>query len=238
IAFLRAHVPAGSTIVGEPADSYAYYLAADGLELNAMQAAQFQDSVLVNAFAANPALSYVLLTRIYPESTYAQWFADWNGHFPDLHWTLVAQLHDPELQLYHLADTSGNEQRASYLRLVEQAHEQGFSLTALPSYSTIDFRATLPWKGVDPRNNAPPAVQFAHGINVRSIVLPPYYPGMPPEVPPQVSAQLPPAWSGHGLLFFGTIAPWAADNAGADGVRLVFTIAQAHSRQVVELLNL
>jgi hypothetical protein len=237
IAFLQQNVPSGSTIVGEPVTSYGDFLAADGIDLHTISLANYPDSGLVGAFEANPDLGYVLLTRLYSQSNYDHWFAEWQATFPNMPWTLVAQQSDPQLALYRLPAHPGGVRLASYLVFLQADQQLGIGTKALPAAATLDVSRDIGWVGANPQNDTHPAPVFAWQATVSCIVMHPYYPGMPPAVSSQVSASLPPAWSGRSLLFLDALAPWAADQPGADGVRLIFTLNGTSYQQVVELPN-
>ena len=106
IAFLRRYVPRHSTIVGAPLASYTDYLVGDGYPLDALEATGFQPSPLVQAEQYDSHLRYALLTDLFPQSTYAGWFADWQRTYPKRSWTLVAQQAQPALQLFELSPSN------------------------------------------------------------------------------------------------------------------------------------
>ncbi len=237
--FLRAHVPPGSVIVGEPLASYAYYLSAEGIHLRPLSPADYPDSALVGAFEADPSLRYALLTGWYSQSVYDQWFAQWQATFPQLPWTLAAQEHSPDLQLYVLPPHADGYGQVSYALWLLQAKQLGLDAATLPPFSTLDFGQTLTWRSDNPGHYVQPIVRSAWNLPVSCFVMHPYYPGLDEyrDVSSQVETRIPSGWSGRSLLFFATLAPWAASQPDAQGTKLTFAIPQMGYSQVVEVLN-
>jgi hypothetical protein len=239
LAFLRAHVPAGSTIIGEPVISYGYYLAAEGIDLHTMSPADYLGSRFVGAFEAQPALTYALLTHAYSQGAYQQWFANWNATFPELPWTLEASNQNPDLQLYSLPPHGNGYGRVSYALWLPRAQQLHLKITNVPSFAALDFDQQLDWRSDNPGHYIRVQRWTAWQVPVEALILHPYYSGFNayPDVSSQVEATLPASWSGRTLLFFATLAPWAAIHPNAKGTKLIFSIAQPHYSQVVQVLN-
>lgn len=239
LALLRSHVPNGSTIVGEPVISYGYYLSAQGMHLHAISPADYPGAGLVGAFEADPSLRYALLTRIYPQSTYDQWFADWKVIFPRLPWTLVAQERDPALQLYALPPHGSGYGQVSYALWLLQTRQLKLETAQLPRYDALDFDDTTVWQSDNPGHTVQPLVRSVAGVPASSFIMHPYYPGLSayPDVSSQVEANLPPEWSGRILVFFAALAPWAASQPDAKGVTVVVSANSIGYSHVVQVLN-
>lgn len=239
LEFLRAHVPQGSVIVGEPIISYGDYLAAEGVQYRTLSAAEYPGSGLVGAYEADPSLRYALLTRLYPQSEYDQWFAQWQATFPQLPWTLVARGHDPDLQLFALPPHSDGYGQVSYALWLRQARQLGLATAALPPYSTLDFGQSLTWHSDNPGHVVQPAIRPAWDLPVSCFLMHPYYSGMDvyPDISSQVETPLPAGWSGRSLVFLATLAPWAASQPDAQGIKLTFAIPQIGYATTVEVLN-
>ncbi|GAC1448544.1 MAG: hypothetical protein PVSMB4_05840 [Ktedonobacterales bacterium] len=237
--FLRAHVPQGSVIVGEPASSYAHYLDAEGLHLRTLSPADYPGAGFVGAFEADPSVRYALLTRAYPQSVYDQWFAQWRATFPQLPWTLAARDQNPELQLYTLPPHSDGYGQVSYALWLHQARQLNLNTAALPPFSALDFRESLPWRSANPGHVVQPTVRFTWNVPMNCFVMHPYYPGLEAyhDVSSQVETRIPPGGAGRRLLFFAALAPWAASQPDAQGTRLTFAIAQSGYSKTVEVLN-
>jgi hypothetical protein len=239
LAFIRAHVPAGSTIIGEPMSTFQVYLATEGLPLNAYDTATIPEPVLINAVKADPSVRYLLQTSWwYGNDTFQHWFADWNAAFPHTPWKLVAAAHDPAVKLYELSGGVGAGKQLMYDAFVQRAHQIGTDTTALPADTAMDFGAQITWHSANPRNKLQPAPVSAWGVPISAVLMHPYYPGIAPTVPTQMTAQLPAAWSGQSLLFLATLAPWLAQYADVNGVRLTFTLDQGGTAQTFEVNNL
>lgn len=239
LAFLRTHVPAGSTVVGQPMNTFQAYLASEGFHLNAYNTASFPEPVLVNAVKTHPLVRYLLADNwSYLDSTYERWFADWNAAFPRTPWKLVAQERDPNLKLYQLPSNAGFAQRVVYDAFLQRAHQLGIDTTTLPADTAIDFGAMLPWHSDNPQNDLRPKPLPAWGVSVPAVLMSPPYPGIAPSVPTQMTVQVPAGWSGHSLLFLATLSPWSAGLPDVNGVRLIFTLDQGGAAQSFEVNNL
>jgi hypothetical protein len=236
VDFLKAHVPAGSTIVGEPVISYANYLEAEGMTLHPLSPT---NAGLVGAFEADPSLTYALLTRVYPQQTYDQWFADWNKTFPQLPWHLLAKRDTPELKLYVLPPHGGGYGRVSYALWLGESERLSAVASDLPEFDAVDFDQALFWNSQTPGHAVIPLMRTIGTVPAKSWVMHPYYPGVDayPDVTWQDEASLPPAWAGRQLILFAALAPWAASQPGAEGVKLTFSINSYGFSQTVEVLN-
>ena len=239
LALLRSDVPSGSTIVGEPVMSYGYYLSADGLRLHTISPATTPGRGLVGAFEGDPSLRYALLTRIYPQSTYDQWFADWNAAFPQLPWALVAQECDPAVQLYALPPHGSGYGQISYALWLAQAQQLKLETTQMPGFDALDFDQTIAWRSDDPGHTVQPLVRSVGGVPASSFIMHPSYPGLSAyrDVSSAVEASLSPDLSGHTLVFFAALAPWAASQPEAKGVRVVVIASAIVSANVVAIAN-
>jgi hypothetical protein len=235
IDFIRAHVPPGSSIVGQPADSWTNYLQSEGLDVTGYEAAQFQDSVLVNAVNSIPSINYALLNAAFPQSIYQQWFASWNETYPELPWTLDAQDPDSRLQLYSLPPNSGT--RLSYLNFLTHTPPSVLAPATPPLYSALDFSQQIHWQPSDPLNNVQPAYRAAWNVNISCIIMHPNAQGVDADVAHEVTSTLSPAWSSKTLLFLATLAPWAASQPQANGVKFVFSLQGSTFSRTFEVPN-
>ena len=237
--FLRTHVPEESTIIGEPMTTFQVYLASEGFHLNVYDTSNIPEPVLVNAFKADPSVSYLLADNwSYLDSTYERWFADWNTAFPRIPWKLVAQEQDPNLKLYKLSGASGIGRKLIYDAFLQRAHQLGTDTTTLPTDAAMDFTAQITWHSSNPQNNLQPTALPAWGVSVPAVLMSPPYPGIAPSVPTQMTTSLPAGWSGHGLLFLATLSPWSVGLPDVNGVRLIFTLDQGGAAQSFEVNNL
>lgn len=236
VDFLKAHVPAGGAIVGEPVISYANYLEAEGMTLHSLSPA---NAGLVGAFEANPSLTYALLTRVYPQQAYDQWFADWNKTFPQLPWRLLAQKDAPDLKLYALPAHGGGYGRVSYALWLNESDRPSAVVPNLPTFDGVDFDQELRWNSQTPGHTVIPLTHTIGATPARAWVMHPYYAGIDayPDVTWQDEASLPATWAGRRLLFFAALAPWAANQPGAVGVKLTFSINGNSFTQTVDVLN-
>ena len=239
VNFLRQYVPDGSTIIGEPVNSYADFLAAEGVHLQPVLPTNYTGSRLVSAFEANPALTYALLTPSYSQDAYQQWFADWQATFPQWPWSQVATLPSSNLQLYALQPHGSGYGRISYALWLAQAKQMRLNTNHLPSFDALDFDHPLVWQSDDKGHRADPSILTAWQIPVKGLSMHPYYPGIDayPTVSSNVEATIPASWSGQSILFFATLAPYAAAQPDAQGTKLTLSIAQPSYSQVVEILN-
>ncbi|HEV2238955.1 MAG TPA: hypothetical protein VGR57_20015, partial [Ktedonobacterales bacterium] len=224
VAFLRAHLPNGAVVIGEPAASYTNYLDTASYQVQGVQAAQYGEPVLLNALAQQPALGYALLTPSFSDATYQRWFSDWSAAIPDVRWRQVAAAPDAGLRLFALPVTTGNLRRLSYRNVLQQQQTVGGAPGAAPAYATVDFGHELTLRGASAQNDVRPLLQLVGSAEVSAIQMHPPYAAMPPSLATQVSATLTPDLAGRSLLFATALTPWAsAHNSG--GVRLTFTIA-------------
>jgi hypothetical protein len=223
VAFLRAYLPNGAVVIGEPADSYSNYLDAEGFHVQGLQVAQYGDPVLLNALKEHPTLGYALLTSSFSDDTYQRWFSEWNAAIPDVHWSQVAAQPDLGLRLFALPVTTGNLRRLSYSNFLRRAQALGGAPGADPVFTTVDFSPELTWQSASARNDVRPALQLVGGTEVSAIQMHPPYLGMPASVASQVSAPLASDLAGRSLLFATSLTPWANARASG-GVRLTFTI--------------
>jgi hypothetical protein len=239
VDLLKTHVPAGSTIVGEPAISYANYLEAEGTTVHALSPASYPGSGLVGAFMADPSLSYALLTRIYAQEIYDQWFSDWNATFPQLPWRLIAHEDDPNITLYELPTHSSGYGLVSYASWQHEAQRLNLAAPGLPAMSALDFDASTRWQSTTPGHDAIPLVRSVGNVPARSWVMHPFYPGIEgfSDVTWEDEASLPPEWSGREMVFFAALAPWAANQPDAQGVKLTFSVKGSKYSRTVEVLN-
>lgn len=235
IAFIQKYVPRGATIVGAPLNSFDNYLSTEGYHYNMMEAPLYADSVLVNAAETDPSLRYVLLTRSYPQSTYNQWFADWDVNFPGLRWTLVAQRTNPNLQLFALPRNAGVAQEIAYVTYLRRAAALHQDVSKLPPASALDLSANITWSSTNPHNVLKPQEQVAWDVHAAFIAMHPYYPGVDPQVAQKVWTTLPASWSGRKLFFLATLAPFS-QGTPAQGVILTFSVAGVSTS--VEVFNL
>lgn len=243
LAFLRQHVPEQATIIGQPADSYAYYLIGDGYNVTGIEAGPFEGgdgNVINNIVTAHQSLNdvYILFNNNIPYQQNNPWFAAWNARYPELPITLVAQRQNPYLALYHLPPELSA--RVDYLQLLHLAQIQqpgGATGEALPPYTAMDFTAQLVWKGDRPQNDVTPQKWQAYGWTTHAITLYPDLPGAWNIRAHTVTTTLPSSWSGQTLVFAGAFAPWEVSKPQADGTQLVFTIPGTTYQQVVQLPN-
>jgi hypothetical protein len=239
VDFLKAHVPSGSTIVGEPVISYANYLEADGIRLRPLSPASNPAAGLVGAFEADPSLAYALFTRFYPQGTYDQWFADWDATFPQLPWRLVAQEENPGIKLYALPPHGDGYGRVSYALWQREAQRLNLVAPGLPQFNALDFDQALLWRSQTPGHTVVPLARTVGSAPAKCWVMHPYYSGIDafPDVTWQDEASLPPTWAGRQVVFFAALAPWAANQPDANGVKLTFSIQGDGLSQTVEVLN-
>jgi hypothetical protein len=234
VAFLRAHLPNGAVVIGEPAESYTNYLDTQGFHVQGMQAAQYTEPVLLSALAQQPTLGYALLTPNYGDGTYQRWFSDWNAAIPEVRWRQVAAQPGLNIRLYALPVMVGNLRRLSYQNFLRQGQSLGGSPATKPAYSSVDFSHEMVWQGGSFHNDVQPLLQAVGGATVSAIQMHPPYAGMPASLATQVSAPLAPELAGRSLIFLTTLTPWAtAHHSG--GVRLTFTIAGTSYTHVVEV---
>lgn len=243
LSFLRQHVPEGSTIIGQPADSYAYYLVGDGYNVTGIEAGSYMrgdNNVIWHILNAQPTLDhvYILFNQNIPYGGSNPWFTAWNALFPEIPITLVAQRQRPYLALYQLPPNLSA--RVSYLRLsrLAQQEQPGASANShLPGYDRVDFSARLAWTGDQPQNIVTPQPWLIYGWQTQAIAMYPDLPGAWNIRAHTVTTTLPASWSGKTLVFAGAFAPWEVNQPQADGTQLVFTIEGTSYHQVVQLPN-
>ncbi len=235
LAFLSANVPAGATVIGEPADSYANYLRASGDEVRGLQAEQYPYSVIVNALTANPTLQqvYVLFNPKFPYSAKSQWVTGWQQTYPQLPLTVIATDPQDRLTLVALPPYVGD--RIAYLQFASASAHAGY--TGLPRYEQMSFGAALQWNGGSRGNNLATRYVPAWGMNLTSLVMHPAGPGVSPTVPHDISTTLPQEWSGETLVFAATLAPWAANQPRAQGVKFIVSVAGTRYTQTFDIPN-
>lgn len=235
LAFLRENVPSGATVIGEPADSFANFLIAGGDNVQGIQASQYPYSVIVNVLKADPSLQNVevLFNSTFPYSSQSQWITGWQQTYPQLPLTVVATDPKDNLTLVQLPPYVG--ERIAYLQFAQMSTTVGY--TGLPSYAQMSFGPSVRWHSSDPQNNVQTKYWQAWGLDLPTLVMHPGGPGVDPTAPHDVTLQLPPQWSGKELIFAATLAPWAADQPQAQGVRFTLSLPDLGVSQTTEILN-
>lgn len=235
IDFMRVNVPSGSTVIADAADSYANFLLASGDNVHGLPAEQYPYSVIVNALQANPSLQhvYVLFTPTFPYTADSQWVTGWQQTYPQIPLTVVATDPHDGLTLVKLPQYIGD--RIAYLQFATASAQETYD--TLPPYAQMTFGVSVRWHASDPQNTTDAKYWQAWSMNFASLLMHPAGPGVDPTVPHDITTTLPPQWSGKTLVFAATLAPWAANQPQAYGVKFIVSVEGTRYTQTYDVPN-
>ncbi len=232
IALLRRHMQDDDRVLGGAMTSYTHYLRAEGIDVTGIDSASIPEPTIVHAIEDDVALTHIFMNHLFSYETYQRWLNDWNSAYPESPLMLVEQQEYPYSALYQVSSDDTFRARFSYRSFQRQAQALGQDTRLLPPPDVLDFGQRVTWMSDSPNHNLTEEPYNFWDTQVYAFRMSPPYPDIPLNIPTQVYATLPAAWSGRSLIFLATIAPYLLDGrAESDGVIVQMTV-QANGQAV------